>query len=480
MSEPTWSQASELFAAGNLQASMEIVSKELEKTPSDPGLLLLCGRILASSGNQTDAITALALCVKEDPSNYQARWELALAHKRLASHRDYAQARDILLDLNRLYPGQVAILREAAGCCARIGPMELAAELWHQVIAQQPDAEAYYELSEIYGHTDRLAEAEENLRLAIGLDPERYGKSAEDLKVVESSRRVAKAAATVKKGRYPETEMIQNDLRKVILDYVAADIKDAPGFISKETTFFTMGSCFARNVVRALQKGGYRASTMDVSEYINTTYANRFFVDWLDGTLPAGPLSERILEIVPAGFSKEMVIDRIKSCDVYIITLGVAPAFFNRDNGEFVMPRPTALNFRALAEKYLFRTTSVAENVDNVLYLLNYVRSLNPGVKIIVTESPVPLHMTFEFRSAVAADCLSKSTLRVAAHEIVHNSGLEGIYYWPSFEIFRWMGSHLAEAVYGTDDGAAWHVSEALVDLTVSCFVEAFGTKSEN
>ena len=125
---------------------------------------------------------------------------------------------------------------------------------------------------------------------------------------------------------------------------------------------------------------------------------------------------------------------------MFILTLGVAPAFFDRDTGSFVLPRPTALNSRALAEKYLYRTTSVQENVDNVLYLLDFVRSVAPDIKIVVTVSPVPLQASFEFESAVQADCLSKSTMRLTAHEVVNNSDIQNIFYWPSFEIFRWAG----------------------------------------
>ena len=55
-----------------------------------------------------------------------------------------------------------------------------------------------------------------------------------------------------------------------------------------------------------------------------------------------------------------------------------------------MLPRPSALNSRVLAEKYLFRTTSVQENVDNVLYLINFIRSISPGIKVIVTRVADP------------------------------------------------------------------------------------------
>jgi hypothetical protein len=234
-----------------------------------------------------------------------------------------------------------------------------------------------------------------------------------------------------------------------------------------------MGSCFARNLAKSLYSNGFAAHHMEISEYINTTFANRVFVDWLSDADIDAAIRERIVELLPPGWSKENMLQIIKGSDVFILTLGVAPAFFDRATGDFVLPRPSALNSRVLAEKYLFRTTTVQENVDNVLYLLNFVRSIAPRIKIVVTVSPVPMVASFEFESAVQADCLSKSTMRLVAHEVVNNSNIDNILYWPSFEVFRWAGSN-ASNFYAADDGAAWHVSEEKVAGTIKAFVDMF------
>jgi hypothetical protein len=234
-----------------------------------------------------------------------------------------------------------------------------------------------------------------------------------------------------------------------------------------------MGSCFARNLARSLHDRGYESHHMEISEYINTTFANRAFVDWLSDADVDEAIRNRIVELLPPAWNKETTLQVIKHCDVFILTLGVAPAFFDKTTGEFVLPRSSALNSRALAEKYTFRTTTVQENVDNVLYLINFVRSISPGIKIVVTVSPVPLVASFEYESAVQADCLSKCTMRLTAHEVVNNSNIPNILYWPSFEVFRWAGSN-ASNYYAADDGAAWHVSEAKVAGTIKAFVDMF------
>lgn len=473
MSVADRSSAETLFQAGDLENAAVALEREMQERPGDPELLFLFGRLLTVAGRCSDAATVLQQCLAAAPDHARALAALAYARKRIGTHKDIATARDLYLSLMAKQAVPVALLREAAESCSWVGPIDKAVELWRMVVAHEPTAPDHFHFSEALASADRLDEAAEQLKLAIALDPQRYAKSKQDIAIVDSAVAEKGKNAPLKKGRYPTTEEIQNDFENTILKYVAADLSGAAKFIHPNTSFFTMGSCFARNVVRALMKSGYNASHMEISEYINSTYANKYFVDWLKGDLNNPQISERIEELLPQGFSKDSLIEKISSCDVFIVTLGVAPAFFDRETGEFVLPRPTALNSRALAEKYKFRTTTVAENVDNVLYLLTYVRQMNPRCRIVVTESPVPLQMTFEFQSAVVADCLSKSTLRLAAHALVNECNLPEIYYWPSFEIIRWLGCHTGP-VYGTDDGAAWHVSEAMVGTIVQCFIKAF------
>jgi GSCFA family len=276
-----------------------------------------------------------------------------------------------------------------------------------------------------------------------------------------------------KVGRYPETKDFLGDLQKLVTDHIAVNLNSEPKFLNRQTKFFSMGSCFARNLARSLQQRGYESHHMEISEYINTTFANRVFVDWLSNADVDEAIADRIVELLPPAWSKETTLQVIRNCDVFILTLGVAPAFFDKTTGDFVLPRKTALNSRALAEKYVFRTTSVQENVDNVLHLINFIRGISPRMKIVVTVSPVPLMASFEYESAVQADCLSKCTMRLVAHEVVNNSNIPDILYWPSFEIFRWAGSN-ASNYYAADDGAAWHVSEDKVAGTIKAFVDMF------
>jgi hypothetical protein len=98
-----------------------------------------------------------------------------------------------------------------------------------------------------------------------------------------------------------------------------------------------------------------------------------------------------------------------------------------------------------------------------------------PRHTIVYSVSPVPLNRAVGLgMPPVMADCLSKSTLRVNVDTFLR-SAPEGIFYWPSFEIVRWLGAHTGPA-YGADDGQTRHVNRALVDTIVEKFLNHYGS----
>ena len=432
-----------------------------------------------------NARAAFAKIVELDRKDINARFVYAQLIDD-GTHKKTAEARDLMLSILDEHPeifdnptdGNLNLVRNAAVRCSHVGPFDRSIELFRKLARASNRAGDYFLLSEILTQGNFFEESIASLEKAIALDPATYdtATSRETLEIARSrlSQPAPKAGSSRKKiGRYPETKDFLGDLQGLVKDHIAVNLNNEPKFLDQKTRFFTMGSCFARNLAKSLLDRGYAAFHMEISEYINTTFANRVFVDWLSGAEIDAAIRDRIVELLPPQWSKENTLEIIRTSGVFILTLGVAPAFFDRATGEFVLPRPTALNARALAEKYLFRTTTVQENVDNVLYLINFIRSISPDIKIVVTVSPVPLLASFEYESAVQADCLSKSTMRLVAHEVVNNSNIENVLYWPSFEVFRWAGSN-ASNFYAADDGAAWHVSEEKVAGTIKAFVEMF------
>ncbi|MBY0430880.1 MAG: GSCFA domain-containing protein, partial [Rhodospirillales bacterium] len=390
------------------------------------------------------------------------------------AHARLAQARNAWRRVLSLGVCDFETCMEAARICAWIGPVQEAIDLYGKAIMLRPDhADIHYELSECLAHNGQILEASQHLKIAVTLNPQVARTAVKDLQELLKLETPSGKAIC---GRYPTTDEIRNDLRATILNSVAKDIiSSTEPFIRPDTVFFTMGSCFARNLARTLRKHGYDATDLPIAENINSTFANRALVDWMMGRANAD-LAERIEDLFNGTVSRQNLIDYIAKADVFIFTLGVAPCFFDRTNGRYILPRPTAINTRALAGKYKFRTTSVRENVENAYYVIDCIQRINPDCHVVVTVSPVPLQMSFEMEAVVAADCLSKSTLRVTAHELLQMD-LPRLSYWPSFEIVRWLGSHIGP-VFGTEDDSSAHVSESLVELIVSTFLDVFSGSS--
>lgn len=118
------------------------------------------------------------------------------------------------------------------------------------------------------------------------------------------------------------------------------------------------------------------------------------------------------------------------------------------------------------------RISTVEENVDNLVRIVELVNGARPGLPIIVTLSPVPLRATFEPMSCFAADCISKSTLRVAIDGLMRRK-FPNVAYWPSFEIVRWLGGHIPLSMYG-EDGNTRHVNRQTVRLILDSFIKHY------
>jgi len=254
------------------------------------------------------------------------------------------------------------------------------------------------------------------------------------------------------------------------------------GFIGPDTRFVTLGSCFANNLAKRLARKGRQVAHYPIGEEINSTFANLHLLKWIAGEREA-PVTRTVGRVIGAAMAEDIRAG-LAGAQVVILTLGVAACHFRRDTGEFAFlaPRSEALKER-IHLAYEMRTTTVAQNVQNILAIAGLINRLAPRPKIVLTVSPAPMAGTTEMESAAIADCLSKSTLRLACHEALGRLDPDQALYWPSFEIVRWLGPHFVlppeRPLYGADDANSRHVSDWLVDLIVELFLEHHGAVSE-
>lgn len=250
--------------------------------------------------------------------------------------------------------------------------------------------------------------------------------------------------------------------------------------LSGNKPVMTQGSCFAANFAKGLASVNYPVAHLFVNEYINSTLANAIFFQTIKPE-PYSSITEhrtfenqvRTLLAVQFGPSeKEDFRNTLKVCSAFILTVGVAPVWVEKHTKHIhLAPDKRAMN------QFQMVTTGVDHNARNILSIAHAVRSINPEIKIFITLSPAPLNASDEYNSIFEADCISKSTLRLAIDKALKTD--PQLIYWPSFEVVRWMGSHLPP-VYGDDDGEPRHVSNWVVDKIITNFVEYNGGDFHN
>ena len=477
-----------LFSNGNHDGLYPLLEELLEDFPQSFEVNYLAGMYYATKGDVTKALQHFDLATAASPTDVNARIMPVFKFPDF-SPAGGASSRDRLLYvIDNLHsqltsnPNYHIVLRYAARYCHFFNNTERVIPLYQELVSATENADDYFEMAsnETVQGLD-IDAAYMALQKAMSLNPEKYRTEINKNTTSLFSARSREKSATNRKimrAKYPRKEQFHGDIDALIRNHIATEHKTSPKFITKQTKFFTIGSCFAVNLYKSLLANGYNASCMWLADNFNTTFANKHLVDWFSGELKNPDIAQRIHELsidIESGLEKhdrDYYVNQIKNADVFIMTLGVAAAFFS-PAGDFVMPRPSELHMRALTEHYEFKTSSVSQNVENVRYIINAIRRLAPHIKIVLTVSPVPLHATFEFESAVVADCLSKSVMRVTAHEVVHHCGFKDVYYWPSFEVFRWAGSN-AGPLYSADDNDSLHVSQYGIEANIRCFIDLF------
>ena len=119
--------------------------------------------------------------------------------------------------------------------------------------------------------------------------------------------------------------------------------------------------------------------------------------------------------------------------DVFVFTLGLTEGWQNLASGDVFPLAPGVAGGSYDPQRHgpvNFNVAQVNEDLNTFLLLL---KAANPGVKVLLTVSPVPLIATFEPRHVLVSTTYSKSVLRVAAETALQT--FDWVDYFPSYEI---------------------------------------------
>ena len=122
-----------------------------------------------------------------------------------------------------------------------------------------------------------------------------------------------------------------------------------------------------------------------------------------------------------------------EDCDVLVFTLGLTEGWEAVADGAVFPLVPGVVADQGDADAYRFHNFTVAEMDADLTRFLKALRKVNPGVRVMLTVSPVALVATYEDRHVLASTIYSKSALRVVAQMAA--DAHDFVDYFPSYEI---------------------------------------------
>lgn len=271
---------------------------------------------------------------------------------------------------------------------------------------------------------------------------------------------------------------------------IADDLTHTPKFkINEKTKFFTIGSCFARNIEAQLKKrkidllsdapilssdfyqleggkdrSGYQnvytpGSVLEVLKLSNGRDRYHSIIDNRDNSFDLLTSGLKPLPIDKVKSIRSDLVDlyvNIKNTDVLIITLGYNESWIFNKEKSYLNRTPSHPFLRKKSNDFSFCTLDFFNILDVLEESISIYKSTNPNGKIIFTVSPVPLGATFSDRHIISANQLSKSLLLSVANLLKEK--YDFIDYFPSYEIvvnsekskvFKPDGIHVQSSIVG-------------------------------
>jgi hypothetical protein len=281
--------------------------------------------------------------------------------------------------------------------------------------------------------------------------------------------------------------------RRAVADVAPGEIDpvvEAPFRLGVREKVATAGSCFAQHIGRYLRSSGcnylitesphsfisqHAAETLNFGLYTaryGNVYTSRQLLQlfdraygkftpkenhWVEGA--AHVVDPFRPQIQPGGFNsaRELDFDRerhfeavrraFETLDVFVFTLGLTELWRSREDGAAFPLCPGVAGGDYSPARHEFLNLGVDDVVADMTAFIQRLRAVNPGARIILTVSPVPLVATAEPRHVLISTMYSKSALRVACD--VLSRSLSHVAYFPSYEIVA--GSYAPTDYFAAD-----------------------------
>jgi hypothetical protein len=162
------------------------------------------------------------------------------------------------------------------------------------------------------------------------------------------------------------------------------------------------------------------------------------------------------------------VREMFENCDIFVFTLGLTETWRSKADGTVYPLAPGVSGGSFDPSSHEFVNLDIHDVMEDMEHFLDGLKAVNPGVKVVLTVSPVPLIATYEDRNVLVSTTYSKSVLRVAA-DMLYRKYAEWVEYFPSYEIIT--GNYNNSAYYEADYRG---VNALGVDHAMRCFLKHF------
>jgi hypothetical protein len=137
----------------------------------------------------------------------------------------------------------------------------------------------------------------------------------------------------------------------------------------------------------------------------------------------------------------------VETSTTLVFTLGLTEAWVSAADGAVFPACPGTVAGEYDPGRHWYVNFSLADVSADLDLMIALLRVINPGIRVILTVSPVPLVATASGRHVLTATAYSKSVLRVAADEVVRRH--PDVAYFPAYEIV--LGPQNRESPFETD-----------------------------
>lgn len=275
----------------------------------------------------------------------------------------------------------------------------------------------------------------------------------------------------------------------------------------------TFGSCFAQHIGNALKARGFKWLSTELppqglseknaksfnynvfSARTGNIYTTSLLKQWTEWALGKAEVPGEVWEkdaryydpfrpqIEPNGFSSKEEMKQsqaqaitsfrqsIEKAHYFVFTLGLTESWLHESGYEYPMcPGTVAGEFDSKQHK--FKNQQFLEILQNLKTAIVMMREINPGIKFILTVSPVPLTATKSKNHVLIATMESKSILRAVAGQLAANNVF--IDYFPSYEIIN---SPVFKGVFFEPNqrNVNLHGVNFVMDSFFNCLVSKFG-----